>query len=45
MLGPYEGSLLIAKTGKPHTTAEKLNLPAAKELTSRMLQDTIFLPI
>jgi hypothetical protein len=45
MLGPYEGSLLIAKTGKLHTIAEKLNLLAAKEIASRMLEDTMFLPI
>ena len=37
----YDVSLLIAKSGKPHTIAEELILPAAKAIASRMHGDKV----
>ena len=37
----YRGSLLIAKAGKPHTIAEELCLPFAKEMTSIMCGENV----
>jgi hypothetical protein len=37
----YKVSLRIAKAGKPHTTAESLLLPAAKDMASSVLGEKV----
>ena len=41
MSASYDVSLLIAKSGKPHTIAEELIFPAAKAIAFRMHGDKV----